>query len=523
MTSAPFRAERVRSQVNALPESQMSESRPSARAAVLLLAALGSLCRSNTAQTWQRLLNSGPTNACLPLLLTDGTVIVHKPSSRDWWKLTPDATGGYRNGTWAQIAKLPVGYEPLYFASAVLPDGRVIVMGGEYNNGQAVWTKKGALYDPLANQWISMAAPAGWGNIGDAQAEVLNDGRFFLANALDRRSAVLDATTLTWTAFGHGKACSNNEENWTLLPDGTVLTIDTHISTAAERFLPTTAEWIDAGNTPQDLVDGGSDEIGPAVLRPDGTVFATGGTGHTAIYTPPAVLTDPGTWVAGPDFPLLNGVQLGIADGPVCLLPSGNVLCHTSPGIFNSPSRFFEFDGTSLIAVPRPPRSNVITSFQGNMLMLPSGQVLFTDQSSDVELYTPVGTFDEAWRPTIASFPPVLVPGTVHVISGTQFNGLSEASMYGDDSTNATNYPLVRLTSTHTGHVYYARTFGHSTMGVATGATPTSTNFVLPRPFELGTFDLEVVANGIPSLPVQVLVTKLRAADAPGSAPDRGL
>jgi hypothetical protein len=139
--------------------------------------------------------------------------------------------------------------------------------------------------------------------------------------------------------------------------------------------------------------------------------------------------------------------------------------------------------------------------------MLPTGQVLFTDQSNTVELYTPAGVPDDAWRPTITSYPLVILPGAPCPIEGTQFNGLSQASMYGDDSTNATNYPLVRVTSLSSGHVFYARTFDHSTMAVATGATPTSTHFKLDG-FELGAALLEVVANGIPSFPVTVLIVK---------------
>jgi hypothetical protein len=148
-----------------------------------------------------------------------------------------------------------------------------------------------------------------------------------------------------------------------------------------------------------------------------------------------------------------------------------------------------------------------MTSFQGNMLMLPTGQVLFTDQSDTVELYTPAGVPDDAWRPTITSYPLVILAGETYTLTGTQFNGLSQASMYGDDSTNATNYPLVRLTSLSSGHVFYARTFGHSTMAVATGATPTSTHFKL-NGFEFGANLLEVVTNGIPSFPVTVVITK---------------
>ena len=39
---------------------------------------------------------------------------------------------------------MPAGYGPLYFGSAVLPDGRYIVEGGEYNNGNDAWTKLGS-------------------------------------------------------------------------------------------------------------------------------------------------------------------------------------------------------------------------------------------------------------------------------------------------------------------------------------------------------------------------------------------
>lgn len=457
------------------------------------------------AQSWQRLDNNGPTSGSVPLLLTDGTVLVHSASSRNWKKLTPDAFGSYLHGTWSSIAPMPVGYEPLYFASAVLADGRVVVIGGEYNNGAAVWTNKGAIYEPRTDTWANLPAPAGWNSVGDGQCAVLPDGRFFLANALDRRTAALDPLTLTWFAFGNaGKNGSNNEENWTLLPDGTVLTVDIASRPLSERFLPSQGSWIDAAAVPVSLVDNGSSELGPGVLRPDGTVFWTGGTGHTAIYTPPVNLNDPGSWTVGPDFPLYNGRQLTIADGPACLLPNGKVLCLASPEVFQSPSRFFEFDGTNLVQVPHPARAESISSFQGTLLLLPSGQVLFTSQHSSVYLYNPSGGPDNAWRPTITSYPTSITPGETYVLTGTLFNGLSQGGMYGDDAAMATNYPLVRLTNTHSGHVFYARTFDHSTMAVATGALPTSTHVHIPRHLEPGAYLLEVVVNGIASAPVPI-------------------
>jgi len=78
--------------------------------------------------------------------------------------------------------------------------------------------------------------------------------------------------------------------------------------------------------------------------------------------------------------------------------------------------------------------------------------------------------------------------------------------MYGDDAQMATNYPLVRVTNSATGHVFYFRTHDHSSMGVATGTTPVSTRFDVPMFVESGPSALEVVANGIPSSPVSVMV-----------------
>src|SRR5262245_43525426 len=93
------------------------------------------------AQTWTSLLNQPTFPAGTALLLTDGTVMVQQMSTTgygtgQWWRLTPDITGSYRNGTWSPLATMPAGYAPLYYASAVLADGRVVVEGGEYNSTQ---------------------------------------------------------------------------------------------------------------------------------------------------------------------------------------------------------------------------------------------------------------------------------------------------------------------------------------------------------------------------------------------------
>jgi hypothetical protein len=463
-----------------------------------------------TAQPWQPLNNQPSFGASIPLLLTDGTVMVQDVGARPWWKLTPDNTGSYVNGTWTRLASLPPGYAPYAYASAVLRDGRVIVEGGEYNFFQNDWTTQGAIYDPIADKWTRVAPPAGWNILGDAESVVLPNGTFMVANccSFPPTAALLDSTTLTWTLTGYDKQDSYDEEGWTLLPDGTVLTVDTESGTNAhaERYLTGSGKWVSAGNTVVLLADPSSAEIGPAVLRPDGTVFATGansnGAGHTSIYYPPSGRTQTGNWVAGPDIPDGNDM----ADAPAALLPDGNVLCDTNPGVANPPSTFYEFDGTQFINVPAPPNAPLESTEGGSMLVLPTGQILFTDGSSDVEIYTSNGEPQGAWRPTINEVPGKLERGNTYRVTGTQFNGLSQGAMYGDDAQMATNYPLVRITNLASGHVFYARTHHHSTMAVATGSNVVSTYFDVPDGMETGSSELAVVANGISSTPVAVTV-----------------
>ena len=463
------------------------------------------------AQKWEPLYNQPGFGASTALLLTDGTVMARDGNGQDWWQLTPDRSGSYVNGTWAELAALPPGYSPSAYASAVLPDGRVIVEGGEYNFGQIDWTNQGAIYDTKTNVWTVVAPPGGWNIMGDAESVVLADGTFMVANccSFPFLAARLNATTLKWTPTGANKQDSYDEEGWTLLPDRTVLTVDTENAedpTHAEKYIPWTGRWISAGSTVVLLSDPSTAEIGPAVLRPDGTVFATGansnGAGRTSIYHLGKTSTDPGYWVPGPDIPDKNDM----ADAPAALLPDGNVLCDTNPGVANPPSTFYEFNGTKFIKVPAPPNASQESTEGGSMLVLPTGQILFTDGSSDVEVYTSSGKPQASWAPSISSVPAQIKPGESYLISGKQFNGLSQGAMYGDDDQTASNYPLVRITNLASGDVLYARTHDHSTMAVATGNTEVSTHFDVPVDIELGEAKLEVVANGIASKPVSINV-----------------
>ncbi|HEX8853549.1 MAG TPA: hypothetical protein VF754_08685 [Pyrinomonadaceae bacterium] len=464
------------------------------------------------AGTWTDLTNAPPATVCTTFLLTDGTVLAQGVSTNKWYRLTPDANGSYANGTWATMADSVNG--PLYYASGILRDGRLIVAGGEYNFGALVWLKAAEMYNPVANTWTTLPTPAGWNLIGDAPGCVLPDGRFFLGEVTTTRTAIYDPATNAWTAAAN-KLSSVGEESWSFIYDGSVHAVDCSNPPNAEKYVIAANTWVPAGATPQVLVDSIS-EIGASVLLPDGRLFVIGATGFTAIYTVPPIANQPGTWVSGPTIPQVNpGEALGTVDAPAVLLPNGRVLFSagpiTVPATFQSPTYFFEFDPESntISAVPRsnPINSNGVPYF-GRMLMLPTGQVLYTHGTTTVELYTPDGTYDPVWRPTITGCPKTLRPGVRgHQLSGRQINGLSQCVYYGNDATQATNYPIVRLESMTDSRVVYCRTFSFSTMGLQTGTVIHNCRFTVPSGTPLGAYRLIVIANGIPSAPCKVQVT----------------
>jgi hypothetical protein len=76
-----------------------------------------------------------------------------------WMRLTPDAHGSYINGDWRVVPVSTMGTPRLYFASQVLPSGKVWVLGGEYSGiGLAEnVTGSGEIFDPATNSWTAAA------------------------------------------------------------------------------------------------------------------------------------------------------------------------------------------------------------------------------------------------------------------------------------------------------------------------------------------------------------------------------
>ena len=151
--------------------------------------------------TWSGL--NIPDGVKSPLLMTDGSVLLigsNGGGSNQIWKITPDNFGNYKSGIITQVASMPPGYCPGYFASATLQDGRIMIVGGEYMNcGGSGETSLGAIYDPVADVWTVVNPPAGYNNFGDANSIILPDGTFMVQDFFDAIGFTLNVTSLTWT------------------------------------------------------------------------------------------------------------------------------------------------------------------------------------------------------------------------------------------------------------------------------------------------------------------------------------
>ena len=257
-----------------------------------------------------------------------------------------------------------------------------------------VWLLDVEIYDPVANTWTTLPHPAGWVRIGDAPGCVLPDGRFFVGQVLTPatpRSTTRrptpgrqPPTRSTTSARRAGRCCP---------------TAPSTPSTARTRPTPrSTSSPPTSGSPPARRRRCWSTASRRSARRcccPTGALFVIGATGFTALYTPPPIANQAGTWVAGPDDPAGQPSQpLGAVDAPACLLPNGKVLFTAGP--ITTPGHLPAAD---VLLRVRPGRQHdravpaaataASVPYQGRMLMLPTGQVLYTRLHATVELYTP--------------------------------------------------------------------------------------------------------------------------------------
>jgi hypothetical protein len=477
--------------------------------------------------TWAQLATLAPTQIGTMHLLTDGTVLaqgdlpgVNSITDR-WYKLKPDASGSYQNGSWSQLASMH--FTRLYFGSNVLPNGDLFVQGGEYSS-QGSDTRTGETYDPLTNTWTNHANFVN-GSFGDDPTMLLPTGKILGGYINDPQTYLYNPATDSWAATGTKlRNDKSDEETFVLLPpssahsQGAVLSYDVWASISAgvnhaQIYDIASGTWSDTPfpstfQTPLLSSSGIGFENGPALLLPDGRVFQIGALAHTALYD-----TNTGTWSRGPDIP----GNYGSDDAPAAILPDGHVifLADAGPfrGTFSPPSHMFDFDPTNdsitdiTSTLPSALQTQLAgqSAYQARLLMLPSGQLLLAPDNQGgggnrLYIFTPSNGPDPSWQPTVASVTDN--GGGAYTLTGTQINGISAGSSYGDDAESDSNYPIVQLTNLTTGVVSYARTTGWTPGVSAVGdSTIQSVNFQMPSGAPVGVYSLVVSGAGIASDP----------------------
>ena len=271
--------------------------------------------------TWIPLINQAPSTISDIYLMSDGSVMALdiRNGADNWYRLVPDIHGSYINGTWSKLASMHDSRNA--YASQILTDGRLLVVGAEHGGGQY----SAETYDPLVNAWT--LCPSTGAAYSDACSEILPNGNVLV----DPVGPTNGGGTLIYNPalnnWGAGpnlyRGYDEAEGCWVKLPDNSILTVDFG-STNSERYIPSLNQWINDANIPVYLWQGGA-EIGAGLFLPNGKVFWLGQT-NTALYTPSGS-TNMGLWQAGPIIP--NGQEAEI--GPACVMPNGKALCMVHP------------------------------------------------------------------------------------------------------------------------------------------------------------------------------------------------
>jgi hypothetical protein len=494
------------------------------------------------AASWTPLAHAPAHSVETMLLLTDGTVMAHSYDNPGniWQRFKPAADGSYENGTWSTPAGM--GTNRIYFASHVTNDGNVWVLGGEYSgpNLDANWTNTGETYNTLSNAWAPIPSHPE-ANYGDVPSMLLNGSQILAGSLSSARSYVYDLQSKSWSATGSKLYSddSSDEETWVKTPDGKVLTYDLFHSIAtggdyAEVYNPKKGSWASrspsdgkaSGHIPQLSSRAMGYELGGALtLRSAdkrGDVFYLGATGHTATYHVSAKDWEPGPDIMG----TLNGVPalFGADDAPAVELPNGHIVlaADAAPtlGLFQGPTQLFEYNprkGKIKALQPAFPLALPDPAYVTRMLMLPTGQMMFTYGTGDVWIYSPDGNAPAKSRP---------LPQSVHydgagvfTLTGKRLTGISAGSSYGDDAESDENYPIVSLAD-GSGTVRYARTYDWDNTGVQQ-KKPSTVKFTLAQGTPAGSHAVTVSGAGVRSDAVCITLTAAEVAGtgAPADVP----
>jgi hypothetical protein len=452
--------------------------------------------------------------------------------------------------------------------SALVP-GHKILVGNIFNPETFLYSIEDNAFTPSGTKvYNDRSDEEGWAGFSGTQ--ILNYDLFQSIRTNTGYAEKYTPSTGTWTSIspadgtakGTLPVLSDAQVGFELGPilrlqDGRVLVVGANQHTAL--YTPASSRWEAGPDMRADLTGPGGTianapfgaDDAPAALLPNGHVFLVADAGPnpitlgagtkagTASITLPTTAGLQPTWTVvqadGKNATIPPNAQILSVDSPTSITlgtadASGNVVAlnalQTQPnvqlvlgGIFSSPAQLFDFNpnaGTMKpIAGPAGSLLATAASFVTRMLMLPTGQLLFSDSSNQLYVYTPNGSASESLRPEITD---VDYTGYgVFKLTGRRINGQSAGASYGDDDQMNENYPIVRLEN-RDGNVFYCRTTNWDSVGVG-GDRRETVDFTLNPAVTPGKYELTVVGAGIASRPVRLRIredelTENRAAIA---------
>jgi hypothetical protein len=416
------------------------------------------------------------------------------------------------------------------------------ILQGDLVNGNTY------IYDAASNSWSPSGTKVypdssdeeGWTRTSEGR--IVNYDLFYSIATNGAYAEEYNPATGTWssispsagTAKGTIPQLSGTNIGYELgaslrLQDGRVLEIGATQHNAT--YNPITNTWAAASDTIGTL-NGipspfGQDD-GPAAILPDGhVIFAadagiSGFTSSGNITAGSAVITGiPSTAILQVQWPvngkgIPGGSQIVRVDSASQVTISNRATATKREdviswgGTYSNPTELFDFDPqtnkivqvTSALPDDNLPYEG---SFPTRMLILPTGQLLFSDDSAQLWVYTSPGSGNPRLRPLVANVS--YVGGGQFKLSGFQLDGQSAGAAYGDDDQMDSNYPIIRMVNL-SGDVFYARTFDWSKVSVGDGAGYETVNFTLNPGITPGDYALIVSGAGLSSFPTFIHISE---------------
>lgn len=406
---------------------------------------------------------------------------------------------------------------------AVLPNGEVL----NYDLFQSIGANAGFAekYTPATDSWTSISPADG---TAKGTLPVLSDPE--VGFELGPIIRVLDGRALVIGANQHTALYTPSSNTWAAGPDmladltgpgGTIPNALFGADDAAAAILPNGHVILTADAGPNPVSLDAKTKAGSASVKLP-TTAGLQSTWSVAQANGKHAVIPPNTVIYSVDSP--TSITLGTfnASGNLVTVDAqkteGNIGLVLG-GVFSSPAQLFDFDpdAGSMTPIPGPSGSLLPTegAFVTRMLVLPTGQLMLSDSSNQLYVFTPGGSPPASLRPAISQ---VHYTGDgVFTLTGTKINGPSAGASYGDDDQMNENYPIVRLKDPATGNVFYCRTTHWSSVAVG-GDKPETVDFTLNSAVTPGSYELTVVGAGIASEAVPIRIRAEEIVDS-GRAP----